>query len=139
MKLYFGSTVTAVTTIMIVILIAFIALSVCKRAGIQFWGRRCAFLLIYGLVICCFAAARDGLDKTIQNAVDGSCKAGLFSLVSVPNIIGCIGALLIIISATAVPFAKSQHTREIWFYIMSGGIAEKILSVEAARIFAFMK
>lgn len=139
MKLYFGNTVTAVTTIMIVILIAFIALSVCKRDSIQFWGRRCVFLLIYGLVICCFAAARDGLDKTIQNAVDGSCEAGLFSLVSVPNIIGCIGALIIIISASAVPFAKNQHTREIWFYLMSGGIAAKILTVEAARIFAFMK
>ena len=139
MKLYFGSTVTAVTTIMTVILIAFIALSVIKRDSIQFWGRRCAFLLIYGLVICCFAAARDGLDKTIQNAVDGSCEAGIFGLVSIPNIIGCIGALIIIISAAAVPFAKTQHTREIWFYLMSGGISAKILTVEIARLCIFLK
>lgn len=46
MKLYFGNTVTAITTIMTAILIAFIALSVCKRDSIQFWGGRCAFLLI---------------------------------------------------------------------------------------------
>lgn len=139
MKLYFGSTVTTVTTIMTVILIAFIALSVIKRESIQFWGRRCAFLLVYGLVICCFAAARDGLDKTIQNAVDGSCEAGIFGLVSIPNIIGCIGALIIIISAAAVPFAKTQHTREIWFYIMSGGISAKILTVEIARLCIFLR
>lgn len=44
-----------------------------------------------------------------------------------------------IISAAAVPFAKSQHTREIWYYLTSGGIAAKILTVEFARIFAFMK
>ena len=43
------------------------------------------FVLTYGLVICCFAAARDGLDKTIQYTIDGSCNPGIFSLVSVPN------------------------------------------------------
>lgn len=134
MKLYFGSTVTSVTTIMIIILIAFAALTIYRRSSIQFWGRRCAFLFIYGLVICCFAAARDGLDKTIQSAVDGSCQPGIFSLVSIPNIVGCIGAAVIIISAAAVPFAKTQHTREIWFYIMFGGIAAKILTVEISRL-----
>lgn len=46
MKIYFGNTITAVTTIMTAILIAFVALTIYKRAGIQFWGRRCAFLLI---------------------------------------------------------------------------------------------
>lgn len=36
MKLYFGNTVTAVTTIMTAILIAFVALTIYKRAGIPF-------------------------------------------------------------------------------------------------------
>ncbi len=53
--------------------------------------------MAYGLVICCFAAARDGLDKTIQYTIDGSCNPGIFSLVSVPNIVGCVGAAIIII------------------------------------------
>lgn len=71
--------------------------------------------MAYGLVICCFAAARDGLDKTIQYTIDGSCNPGIFSLVSVPNIVGCVGAAIIIIAAIATPIAKSQHMREIWF------------------------
>ena len=87
-----------------------------------------------GLAICCFAAARDGLDKTIQHAIDGSCAPGLFPLVSVPTIIGCIGALLIVTAAIATPIAKTQQTREIWFYAMSGGAVLKILTVEIARI-----
>ena len=55
--------------------------------------------------------------KTIQHTIDGSCAPGLFPLVSIPTIIGCVGALLIIIAAIATPIAKTQHAREIWFYI----------------------
>lgn len=134
MKLYFGNTVTTVTTIMILALMGFIGYSVFNRASIQYWGRRSIFLLIYGLAVCCFAAARDGLDKTVQHAIDGSCAPGIFSLVSIPTIVGCVGAALIIIAAIATPIAKTQHAREIWFYIMSGGAMAKILTMEIARI-----
>lgn len=113
MKLYFGNVVTAATTVMILALLGFIGYSVFNRADILYWGRRSAILLVFGLVVCCFAAARDGLGKTIQHAIDGSCAPGLFPLVSVPTIIGCIGALLIIIAAVATPIAKTQHSREI--------------------------
>ena len=134
MKLYFGNTVTTVTTIMILVLLGFIGESIAKRININYWVRRSLFLLVYGLVICCFAAARDGLDKTIQNTIDGSCAPGMFSLVSIPNLSGCIGAAIIIIAAIATPIAKSQHMRQIWFYVMSGGVMLKILVMEAARI-----
>ena len=66
MKLYFGNAVTAATTVMILALLGFIGWSVWGRANIQYWGRRSVLLLVSGLVVCCFAAARDGLDKTIQ-------------------------------------------------------------------------
>ena len=134
MKLYFGNAVTTVTTIMILVLLGFIGESIANRTSINYWGRRSLFLLAYGLVICCFAAARDGLDKTIQNTINGSCAPGVFSLVSIPNLSGCIGATIIIISAVATPIAKSQHMRQIWFYVMSSGVMLKILVMEVARI-----
>lgn len=134
MKLYFGNTVTTITTIMILALMGFIGGSVMNRPNIQYWGRRSAVLLVLGLVVCCFAAARDGLDKTIQHAIDGSCAPGLFQLVGVPTIVGCIGALLIIVAAIATPIAKTQRMREIWFYMMSGGAVLKIVTMEVARI-----
>ena len=108
MKLYFGNAVTTATTLMILALLGFIGWSVWGRANIQYWGRRSAVLLVFGLVVCCFAAVRDGLDKTIQHAIDGSCTPGLFPLVSVPTIVGCVGALLIIVAAIATPIAKTQ-------------------------------
>ena len=134
MKLYFGNAVTAATTLMLLALLGFIGWSVWSRAVIQYWGRRSVLLLVFGLAVCCFAAARDGLDKTIQHAIDGSCAPGLFPLVSVPTIVGCFGALLIIIAAIAAPIAKTQKMREAWFYVMSGGAVLKIVTMEIARI-----
>lgn len=134
MKLYFGNTTTAVTTVMILALLSYIGYSFINRTNIQYWGRRSLILLVFGLAICCFAAARDGLDKTIQCAIDGSCAPGLFQLVSIPTIVGCVGALLIIIAAIATPIAKTQKMREVWFYVMSGGAVLKIVTMEIARI-----
>lgn len=133
MKLYFGNAVTTATTIVILVLLVFIGCSVLNRGTIVYWGRRSAALLAFGLVVCCFAAARDGLDKTVQNAVDGSCTPGVFSLVSVPTAVGCCGAVLIFIAAVATPFARTQRAREAWFYVMSGGAVLKIVTVEIAR------
>ncbi len=100
-----------------------------KRTLVQKLG-----LLVFGLMVCCFAAARDGLDKTIQSTIDGSCAPGLFPLASIPTVVGCIGAALILVAAIATPIAKSQRAREIWFYIMSGGTVLKIVTVEIARM-----
>ncbi len=134
MKVYFENTTTTITTILLLGLLGFIGYSIWNRESVQFWGRRSLFLTFYGLIICCFAAARDGLDKTIQCAIDGSCAPGVFKLISIPNIIGCIGATLIIIAGIATIFSKSQHTREVWFYVMSGGAVLKVLTLEIARI-----
>lgn len=134
MKLYFGNTVTTLSTLMLLALLGFIGGTVVRRASISYWGRRTAVLLVFGLVVCCFAAARDGLDKTIQCAIDGSCVPGVFSLVSVPTVVGCIGALLIVIAAIATPIAKTQHARQIWFYVMSAGAVVKILTMEISRL-----
>ena len=134
MKLYFGNAITTATTLMLFALLGFISWSVLNRTSIQYWGRRSLVLLVFGLVVCCFAAARDGLDKTIQHAIDGSCAPGVFPLVSVPTMVGCFGAALILLAAIAAPLAKTQHTRQIWFYVMSGGALLKILTMEISRI-----
>lgn len=122
---------------MILAILVYIGYSVINSNSVQFWGRRSAIVLVFGLVICCFAAARDGLDRTIQHAIDGSCEPGIFGLISVPTVIGCVGALLIIVAAVATPISRSQHMREIWFYIMSGGALLKILTMEFARIISY--
>ena len=134
MKLYFWNITTTVTTIMLLVLIGFIAVSFINRESIEFWGRRTLFLAAFGLLICCFAAARDGLHLTIQNAIDGSCMPGVFNLVGVPTIVGCIGAAIIIICVVFTIFMKSQTTKEVIFFIMCSAILIKIITIEFARI-----
>ena len=139
MKLYFRDGVTIATTIMLLMLAGYIIFCIATRKSTEHWGLRSLILLIFGLVVCCFAATRDGLDKTIQNAIDGSCDPGLFQLISIPNIVGCIGALAVIVGIIATPIARSQAAREVWFYVMSGGITLKIVTVEIARIIVAFK
>lgn len=134
MKIYFGDGITLVTTVMIIILLGFIGYSIWNRNIITFWGRRTLLLFVFGLVICCLAATRDGLDQTIQCTIDGSCAPGLFSLISIPTIIGCIGAAMIIIAFIATPITKSQYMRQIWFYVMASGILLKVVVIEIARV-----
>lgn len=135
MKLYFGNAVTAATTIMIAALLAFIGYRVQSRKYSVLGQKKpsCRRVRAGGVL---FAAARDGLDKTLQNAIDGSCQPGIFKLISVPTIVGAIGALAIVVALIATPIAKSQSAREIWFYVMSCGVVMKILTMEIARIFA---
>lgn len=139
MKLYFKDGVTIAATIMLLLLAGYIIFCIATRKSTEHWGLRSLILLIFGLVVCCFAATRDGLDKTIQNAIDGSCEPGLFQLISIPNIVGCIGALAVIVGIIATPIARSQAAREVWFYVMSGGITLKIVTVEIARIITSLR
>lgn len=133
MKLYFGNSVTTATTLMIVALLWFVAYAALNRDS-RHWGIRSLILLVFGLVVCCFAAARDGFDKSVQNVIDGSCDPGIFGLSDIPTVIGYIGALLIVVAAIATPIAKTQTAREVWFFVMAGGAVMKILTVEISRI-----
>lgn len=135
-KLYFGDVTTIATTLMILALVVFIGYTIVDRGSVQHWGMRGLLLLVFGLVVCCFAAARDGLDKTIQSSIDGSCAAGLFPLVSIPTVVGCIGALVSIASAIAMLIVSSQQAKELCFWLMASGVAAKIVVVEIARVIA---
>lgn len=135
LKLYFGNPVTTATTIMIISLIIFMTYTIINRDNIHYWGRRSLFLAVYGLVICCFAAARDGLDKTIQASIDGSCAPGVFHLVSMPTMIGCVGAAVILIAGMVTLFVKKQDVKEILYIVMCSGVSLKLLSIEISRIF----
>ena len=139
MKLYFGNWVTTVTTVLLITYVGFIVYSFINRNQVEFWGRRSLFLFAYGLLICCFAATRDGLDKTVQYTIDGSCAPGIFDLVSIPNVVGCIGAAIILISGIIMIFVKSQHMKEILFFTMSSGALLKIITMEIARIILKVK
>ena len=145
MKLYFGNMVTTVTTIMIIALVGFIGYSVWNRNTISYWGCRNLFLLMYGLftVIFSFTILSFGVSflsvvSVLFVFVFPLPLPGIFPLISIPTIVGCIGAAMIIVAAVATPIAKSQRMREIWFYVMSSGVMLKVVVMELARIIQFI-
>ena len=69
-----------------------------------------------------------------RNVKSGMRAPGVFPLVSVPTVVGCAGALLIVVAAIATPIARTQKMRELWFYGMSGGAVLKIATMEIARL-----
>lgn len=96
MKLYFGDITTTITTILLAALLGFMGYTIWHRAEIRTWGLHILLLAVFGLAVCCFAAARDGLDQTVQYMIDGSCAPGIFPLTGVPAIVGYIGAAIIV-------------------------------------------
>ena len=134
MKFYLGNKTAGITTLLLIGLIGWIGYTMKNRAEIRGWGWRVLALFAFGLIVCCFAAARDGLDRTIQCAIDGSCDPGLFPLMSIPTAAGCIGAAVIVLAALAALVSRSQHVREICFAVMSGGMAFKIAVIELSRL-----
>ena len=48
---------------------------------------------------------------------------------------GCVGAALIFLAAIATPLTQRQEMREVWFYLLSGGVLLKIFTIEISRLF----
>ena len=74
-----------------------------------------------------------GVSLCHRDAIDGSCAPGLFSLISIPTLVGCVGAFLILLAAVATLFTHSQSMREAWFYVLSVGVLLKVVTVEVCR------
>lgn len=134
MRLYFGNFVTTVSTLMIFLTIVFIMHSVIKRDTIQHWGRRTAFLGLFGLVLCCFVATRDSYDKSVQACFDAAITAGVFSFGSIQSILGCIGGAIIAFSCFSSIFVKNQKYRKIMFFTLSITMLVKVLVIEMSRL-----
>lgn len=78
MKLYFGNAVTTATTLMILALLGYIGVSVWNRGNIVCWGRRTLLLLVFGLVVCCFSAARDGWTRPSSTPSTAAARRACF-------------------------------------------------------------
>lgn len=131
--MYFGNKSNTVTTLLLLGLLVYMGALITRRYSVSHWGWHMLFLSVLGLTICCFAAGRDGLHLTIQNAIDGSCTPGIFRLISFPTIAGCIGAFIIIVSQILALFLRDPKSREVLCFVMMGGIIEKIVLIEISR------
>lgn len=133
MSLYFRDFVSTVSTLMVACAVIYIFYSGIKNRQIQHWGRRIALLAIFGLVICCFVAVRDGYDKSVQAYFDSEVTAGLFTLDSIQSTLCCIGGAVIAFSSISSIFIKNAKYRKVMFFTLSSVVTLKILIVEISR------
>ncbi|MFT9078294.1 hypothetical protein [Ethanoligenens sp.] len=133
MNMYFGNFVTAVSTLMVCALIAYIIYTAVKQKKIEHWGRRIALLAFFGLVTCCFVAVRDGYVLSVNASIDSAVKAGLFKIDSLQSTLCCIGGAIIAFSSISSIFVKNPKYRKAMFFVLSAAIIFKTLVVEISR------
>lgn len=131
--MYFGSFVATTSTIMVILALAYIIYSAINQKKIKYWGRKIALLALFGLVICCFVATRDGYDKSVQSTFDTSVKAGIFTLDSIQSTLCCIGGAIIAFSSLSSIFIKNQKYRKVMFFLLCVAFIFKTLTIEISR------
>ena len=134
MGLFFGNGIRIASTILICIAWIYIIYSAVNQSKTQKWGRKTAFLALFGLLICCFAATRDGYDKSVQASFDSTVQAGLFTISSIQSTLACIGGAIIAFSSISSIFVKNHKYRKVMFFLLSGAIVFKTLLIEISRV-----
>lgn len=134
MNLLFRDGITTITTLLLIGLTAYMIFLIRRRNQISAWGRRTLLLFGWGLLICITAATRDSFYLSVQHVIDGSTAPGLFSLVSIPSIVGMIGAAVIVLSGLLSLFLRRKEIRRMLCFTMMSGIVLKIVVIETARI-----
>lgn len=122
--LYFGDVISAVTTLLLAVVIVLIALSIKDRNRIKKWGRRIAFFLLVATAISAFSATRDAF----------AAPGAVFEMMGVQSLICAIAGVAQYITAIISIFLKNQTDKRRCFYILSALFAVQVLTVEGSRI-----
>lgn len=139
LSLYFGSAEAIHTTLLVSVFIVIAICAFLRREKITHWGWLIVFELTLGLYICVAAATRDGYHLSVQYAIDGNSLPGLFTVTSIPSIVNCILAAVIVLCGVLSIFLKRRKARQTLFFILSAGVFLKILVIEISRIFLFLQ
>lgn len=133
MNLYFGSYLSIISTILVIGVIVYIGITTTKRNMVQSWGKRIAILAIWGLLVCIFAATRDGYHLSVQAAMEPAVLPGVFTLSSIQSTLCCIGGAVIAFCSISSIFIRKQRYWKAMFYILSATILFKTLVIEISR------
>lgn len=134
MNLYFGNLLTTISTLLVVGVFIYIGFTISKQKEIKRWGKKVAILVLWGLVVCCFVAVRDGYYLSVQASMDSSIAAGIFTLKSIQSTLCCIGGAIIAFCSISSIFIRKERYWKIIFMILSATMLSKTLIIEISRI-----
>lgn len=134
-NLFWGDLTSILSTVLLIIILAFIIYSIINSKKITNWRLRIIFLTIAGLLLCIFAATRDNYVLSVQGMIDGTGTSGIFSIDSLQSNIACLGGAIIAFSSLSGIFVRNEKYRKIMFFTLSSAIIFKAILIEISRIF----
>ena len=134
-KLFFGNSVTIISTLLLGANIGFILWGYLSRAAIHKWGMIILlFILLHG-ALWYFANVRDLYSNSIIYATDGSVEMGLFSVSSIQSIVFWAASVIIWVLGIISIF-KQEYRQNIFFIIAVVSIVQ-IAFIEGSRIWLY--
>lgn len=133
MNVYFGNSVTTMSTVLVLSIWVFIIFNIFKHKRVKYWGRKVTVLFTLGLLIFCFVATRDEFHLSIQSLFDETISSGLFTINSLQTILCFIGGGIIVFTSILCFFVKNQKYRKTMFFVLSCVIMLKTIIIEVSR------
>lgn len=129
MKLYFGSTSSLISTLLLVVFGIFFGLVLSRRSTITHWGWLVLAMFFLGLFMSMMSGMKDGMGTAAS---------------LIPNnhwsmLVLCVLGGLAFLVALITLFVRRQDFWQISFYILSGIIIVKVLITEGIRIADFFR
>lgn len=124
LRLFFGNLFSALTTVLVLGMLAFVVVSIIKRHRIERWGRRILAFILIGTAISAFSATRDAF--MMENAL--FCFTGIQSMVC-----SILGGLIFLTGIVAL-FVKNQRFRKTGFVLITMFFLIQVITIEASRI-----
>lgn len=135
LKLYFGNSITIISTLLLGANIAYMLWGYLSRLTIQKWGMIILlFILLHG-ALWYFANVRDLYSNSIIFATDGSVEMGLFSVSSIQSIVFWVASIIVWLLGIVSIF-KPGYRQHI-FYIIAIVSLVQIAFIEGSRIWLY--
>lgn len=122
-NLLFGTTISIITTLFVLAMLAFIAITFVRRGSIGKWGRLILVFILVGTSISALSATRDGFATT----------EAVFAMMSTQALICAAAGALIFLTGLVSIFIKNQKFRRAGFHLISILFIAQVLTVEASR------
>lgn len=123
LKLYFGDTMSVITTFFVLAMLAFIVTAFIKRGTITKWGRLILLFILVGTVISAFSATRD------RFASDGA----VFAMFGLQAAVCAVAGAMIILTGLIMAVLRKRNIRRVGFMLISALFIVQVLAVEVSR------
>ena len=133
MNLYFGTLPATLSTLLLLVILAYFLFTAARQAQMTHWGRRTGLLAAMGLVLCCLVAVRDGYVGSVTALWDAAAVPGLLAADGFIATLCYAGGAAVAAILLFCLLARKQTLRKGAFFALGGVLLFKTLLVELSR------